>query len=153
MTEMNGAESPPPGGEPHAVIDCRAPRHDRGANRLLVAPGAVSVGTGAGGHAVVLVRAGRPDGSVESLYRGTSLYGTAEVATGAVRDRRPDAVWITDRSYLRRHWSPWTVDRLESRLADAAEGVDAPLVAWTGAAREAGSDGASGSGRRGYAEP
>lgn len=137
MTDTTRPEPADPDDPAPAVIDCRAPSHDRGARRLLVAPGAVSVGAGGGGHAVVLVRFGRPDGSVESLFRGTSLYGTVEVAADVVRDRRPDAVWITDRTYLHRHWAPWTVGRLESELADAAASVDARLVAWTGDGRTA----------------
>lgn len=117
------------------VIDCRAPSHDRGSKRLLVAPGALSVGDGSTGHAVVLVRIGRPTGQVDTLFRGTSLYGAGEVATGAILDHEPDAVWLTDRSYFQRHWSPWVVERMESALATAAADADVPLVAWTGRRR------------------
>lgn len=126
------------------VVDCRAPEHAPGSKRLMLTPGAVSLGDGPNGHAVLLLRLGRPDGSVVSLFRGTSLYGAAEVATGAIRDRRPDAVWVTDRGYLRGHWSPWTLRTVEARLVESAEEVDAPLLTWTG--RE------SASGTRDYAE-
>lgn len=127
-----------PDGMRPAAIDCRAPKHDRGSRRLLLAPGAVSTGDGSDGRAVVLLRLGRLDGSVDSLFRGTSLHGATEVAKGAIRDRDPDAVWITDRRYFRRNWSPWTLRAAEARLAEAADRAGAALVAWTGDRRDAG---------------
>lgn len=114
------------------VVDGRAPHHTAGACRVLVSPATVSGSGGPGRHAAVVVRHGRRDGSTTRLFAGAALLTAADTVERAVERTAPRAVWLTDQSYVREHWPPWTVRAAERRLAAAADRANASLIAWTG---------------------
>jgi hypothetical protein len=109
-----------------------APHHETGACRVLLSPAPVAGGRGPGSTGAVVVRHGRRDGTATRLYAGGALLTAAETVESAVERVAPRAVWLTDRSYVREHWPPWTVRTAERRLAAAADRSDARLIAWTG---------------------
>lgn len=124
---MSSLEANPP-----TVRHGRAPRHEAGACRVLVAPASVTGGRGPGHAAALVVRRGRRDGTTARLFAGGALLVAAETVECAVERAEPRAIWLTDRSYVRENWQPWTVRAAERRLAAAADRANAPLIAWTG---------------------
>lgn len=136
-TTASGSNAP-------TVIDGRAPGRDTDATRVVVAPGALAVGDGAGRRPHLVVRFVGPDGPSERLFRGTGLLRAAEAAAAAVRERRPDAVWLAGRSAIGDGWPRWTVAAGEDRLATAAAEAGAALVVWTGVPRGPVATGADG---------